>query len=89
MLGMGFLFYRNRKRSDVQKEKIKITEAILSAQETERQRIARDLHDGLGGMLAAVKINLSGQPKIAEKDIDAAVSLLDQSVSEPGVLPAT
>lgn len=42
-----------------QKEELALTKAILEGEERERERIAKDLHDGLGGMLAGVKINLS------------------------------
>jgi len=43
-----------------QKNKISLLSAMLNGQETERTRIARDLHDGLGGILSALKIELSG-----------------------------
>jgi signal transduction histidine kinase len=33
--------------------------AVIKAEETERQRIARDLHDGVGQMMSAAKMNLS------------------------------
>lgn len=58
ILGLGYLFFRNNKRISRQKEKTKITEAMYSTQEEERGRIARDLHDGLGGALAGIKISL-------------------------------
>ena len=32
-------------------------ESMLKGQEEERTRLAKDLHDGLGGMLSGVKIN--------------------------------
>lgn len=35
------------------------TQAVLEAEENERQRIGQDLHDGVGQMMSAVKINLS------------------------------
>ena len=37
-----------------------ITKAVLDAEENERKRIATDLHDGVGQMFSAVKMNLSG-----------------------------
>ncbi len=42
-----------------QQEKITEYNSMLQGQEKERARIARDLHDGLGGMLAGVKLKLS------------------------------
>jgi len=51
-------FYRSYKRSSAQKVQIEITQAMIKAQEEERRRVARDLHDGLGGMLTTVKLNL-------------------------------
>ena len=41
-------------------QQLKLTQAMLEGEERERKRIAQDLHDGLGGMLAGVKLNLSG-----------------------------
>ena len=44
----------------LEKEKqLEATEAILNGQEEERSRIAKDLHDGLGGLLSSVKYSLS------------------------------
>ncbi len=42
-----------------QEEELKLTQAVLDGEESERQRIAKDLHDGLGGMLTGVKLKLS------------------------------
>lgn len=42
----------------LQEEKIKSAEEILKAQEQEQKRIAADLHDELGGNLAAIKMTL-------------------------------
>ena len=35
------------------------TKAVIEAEENERQRIAKDLHDGVGQMMSAAKMNLS------------------------------
>jgi len=79
---LGYYFYRNNRKSFAQQEQIKITQAMLDGQEAERTRVARDLHDGLGGMLAAVKINLSDYAQEGKKELDGIIHQLDQSVSE-------
>ncbi len=38
----------------------KATKAVLEAEENERQRIAADLHDGIGQLLTAARLNLEG-----------------------------
>lgn len=69
----GLLYFRNNKKLTKQKEinyrqqlkeleqeqQLTITNAMLEGEERERQRVGRDLHDGLGGTLAGIKINLS------------------------------
>jgi signal transduction histidine kinase len=63
----SWLFFRNRQHQ--QKKKLQqtimeqqdlATKAVLQAEENERQRIAADLHDGVGQMLTAVRLNLQG-----------------------------
>ncbi|MGG9970751.1 tetratricopeptide repeat-containing sensor histidine kinase [Ferruginibacter sp. SUN002] len=65
------------------------TKAILEAEENERKRIAQELHDGVGQMMSAAKMNLSAfesdiqlkneQQKLAYEKI---VSLVDESCKE-------
>jgi two-component system, NarL family, sensor kinase len=43
-----------------QEQQISVADAVLRSQEDERSRLARDLHDGLGGMLSGVKQSLNG-----------------------------
>lgn len=70
-----------------QKEELSLTKAILEGEERERERIARDLHDGLGGMLAGVKINFSTwsashlDPK-KDQEFYKILGQLDNSVGE-------
>jgi two-component system, NarL family, sensor kinase len=55
--------YRIKKESQLQAEIMKQQEikmkAVMEAEENERQRIAKDLHDGIGQMMSAAKMNLS------------------------------
>lgn len=57
------------------------TSSIINAQEVERNRIARELHDGLGQLLSAIKLQLTRKEKEGEK-ADPAIDLLDQAVNE-------
>lgn len=77
-LGLGYLFFRNNKRIAAQKEKVKVSEAMFTTQEEERSRIANDLHDGLGGALSGIKINLSS---LAEDMPDAATKAELEKIS--------
>ncbi|MCS3529656.1 tetratricopeptide repeat-containing sensor histidine kinase [Chryseobacterium sp. JUb7] len=69
-----------------QKEELNITKAILESEERERERIAKDLHDGLGGMLAGVKINFSTWSSTHlstnDQEFNKILGQLDNSVSE-------
>ncbi len=62
----GFLlyFFRNRHHQELkaleQQQTLAVSEALLAGEERERQRVARDLHDGLGGTLSGIKIKLDG-----------------------------
>lgn len=70
---LSYLFYRNgRKLLEQQRKlhefeverirqehKISLLSAMLEGQEKERTRLARDLHDGLGGLLSGIKLELS------------------------------
>ncbi|MCC8407824.1 histidine kinase [Mucilaginibacter sp. UR6-1] len=79
--------YRQQLQDLEQKQQLKVTKAMLDGEEHERERVARDLHDGLGGMLAGVKIGLSGwsnthSDAATDKDLHRIIGQLDSSVSE-------
>lgn len=61
-------------------------EAALEAQEEERRRVARDLHDEVGGMLALIRLNIGQvERKCAENEAAAETAhrskeLLDEAI---------
>lgn len=59
--------------------------ALMEGQEQERRRLARDLHDGLGCNLAAVKLSLSRIPAEStsqQQTLQQVTSQLDVAISE-------
>ncbi len=62
--------------------------SLLKGQEEERSRMAKDLHDGLGGMLSGVKLSLSamkGNSILSEENtrlFAQALQQLDNSMAE-------
>lgn len=67
--------------------KIETMSSMLQGQEVERERIARDLHDSLGGLLSTVKLHFDAiQAKnpdiIKHKEYNKAYTLLDEACSE-------
>ncbi len=91
---MVFLHYRNRRRlhqqqlQTIQREKeLQLLQAAMEGEEKERSRIAKDLHDGVAGMLAAAKMHLSSlsiknESLVETKEYRQAVKLLDDSCQE-------
>lgn len=88
-----FVRTRLRQKQILDKELLKQQElrskAVIEAEEKERVRIARELHDGIGQQLSAAKLNISGlQASIKTKQpeeilmLQNALELLDESVKE-------
>ncbi|MDR0699017.1 MAG: histidine kinase [Tannerella sp.] len=50
--------FRRKIRNGRKEQQFIASQAMLEGKKEERKRLARDLHDGLGGMLSAVKIAL-------------------------------
>ncbi|MGB3155284.1 MAG: sensor histidine kinase [Chitinophagaceae bacterium] len=85
--------FKFKKESQLQAEIMKQQEiavrAVMEAEENERQRIAKDLHDGVGQMMSAAKMNLSafeseiiftsGEQK---KSLQKIIQLVDESCKE-------
>jgi two-component system, NarL family, sensor kinase len=74
---------------ELEKDKQLLTiEAMLKGQEEERSRIAKDLHDGLGGLLSGVKLSfMSIREKMpvseqSELGFDHSTKMLDRTIVE-------
>lgn len=92
---LGYRNYSHRKK--IQEQRIKeletekqllATQSLLKGQEDERSRMAKDLHDGLGGMLSGVKLQLGamkGNLILTGENgmlFNNALHKLDESISE-------
>ncbi|MFH0867127.1 MAG: sensor histidine kinase [Bacteroidota bacterium] len=77
---------KNKYQTLVNETQRKIANAILEAQDKERNAIGRDLHDSIGAMVATAKLNLSNsQNENTEKikdNISSSVKDLDQVIKE-------
>jgi two-component system NarL family sensor kinase len=69
-------------------KKLMATEAVLKGEEQERARLAKDLHDGLGGMLSGIKYsfntmkgNLIMTPE-NQQAFERSMDMLDSSIKE-------
>jgi two-component system, NarL family, sensor kinase len=96
MLLLGYSYYRRYKlnqekklQQEVMKQQDLSTKAVIVAEENERKRIAADLHDGVGQILSAAKMNLSAfENEIPFKNdnqknnFEKIISLVDESCKE-------
>lgn len=84
--------YRLRQKNKLQKAVIKeqdeAAKAIISAEENERGRMSQTLHDGLGQLLSAAKMNLQAVQENLQLNpqmttaYNNALSLVDSSIKE-------
>ena len=71
-----------------QEKQLVAIQAVLDGEVQERTRLARDLHDGLGSILATAKYNLADIKKASDRNdlnmehFDRAMNLLDESMYE-------
>lgn len=98
LIVISLLSYRNyRHKQLLQKKRIEeletekqlaATEAILKGEEQERTRLAKDLHDGLGGMLSGIKFSFQNMKENLVLTADNAqafersIDMLDSTIKE-------
>ncbi len=71
-----------------QEKQLIATKSLLEGETTERARLSKDLHDGLGGLLSVTKhkmANMKGSLTIPEEQVEtfnSALEMLDNSIKE-------
>jgi len=100
VLLLGYGFYRKKQleqkailAAEQAKQRELLTKAVIDAEEAERKRIASDLHDGIGQLFSAVKMNLNGlldRVEITKDDdkflAEKTMALVDESCKEVRVI---
>lgn len=93
---LAYLNYTNQKKLNTQislsheqqllrienERKYDATQALLQGEEQERQRIAQDLHDSMGGMLANIRMSISKDQNGEIEQSNDIVQKIDRSISE-------
>lgn len=85
LLSLGFVYRYNLITKDkrnllvsINKHQQELTKQIIITQETERQRIAEDLHDELGSSLAALKLQLQ-KTNLPDKKLNEILGIVDKA----------
>ncbi|HWB93719.1 MAG TPA: sensor histidine kinase [Puia sp.] len=80
---------QNRRIQELETErKLVAAQSLMKGQEQERSRLAKDLHDGVGGLLSGMKLSLStmsGNQFLSEENaraVDNIIGQLDNSINE-------
>lgn len=98
LLIISLLSYRNyNQKKKIQQQRINeletekqltATEAVLKGEEQERTRLAKDLHDGLGGMLSGIKYSFNHMKENLimtpdnQQAFERSMNMLDDSIKE-------
>ncbi len=87
LCALFYFYFRYRRKIERQKMKFVTWSAAMEAEEKERARLARELHDNIGGSLSTVKMWFGTLQKKAddehrERKFEEAMQLLDQTLND-------
>ncbi|MBK8710883.1 MAG: tetratricopeptide repeat protein [Niastella sp.] len=79
VVSLLYLNYRNKQKWQLQQinkletqQQLSATKAVLKGEEQERSRLAKDLHDGLGGLLSGIKYSFNSIKENLTMDTETA-----------------
>ncbi len=70
ILLLTILYSRYKRKMERRNKEMMQLKAVMDGEEKERERIARELHDGIGGMLTGLTLNLNALQKKADLNQD-------------------
>lgn len=89
--GLFYNFYQEKKLKEIrvaelEKERNETLKKLITVQDNERKRIAADLHDNLGPLLAALKINfrriIHSKDILQQTLVEKTESIIDDAIAE-------
>ena len=86
LLALFFIFLVIMFQKNMRRKQQELFQSVLETQENERQRIGKDLHDDMGPLLSAIKLNIDllcqqakGSPQVTES-LNYTEKLIDEAV---------
>ncbi|WP_160114267.1 MULTISPECIES: tetratricopeptide repeat-containing sensor histidine kinase [Aquimarina] len=78
------MYYRQRLKTQkiIAKKEIEAINANHDGREKERERIAKELHDGIGGNLAAIKLDLNKLSGVSDSDLQTIIKNVNGTYNE-------
>jgi signal transduction histidine kinase len=81
--------YKLKKKNETEKrlaeEQLLRFKSVIEAEENERERIARELHDGVGHLLSSARLNVSAIENVSEENTELvyhSAKIIDEALQE-------
>lgn len=86
LVTMSNLINEQKTEKLIQENEIIAINANIEGQEKERIRIAQELHDGIAGNLASIRLSLSKLPKYRETELQPIINHVDNTYKEVRII---